>query len=129
MSIKEKLAQYIKYKGISVNSFENSAGLSRGYYRKTNHISADALSKICGVYEDLSAEWLLRDCGNMLLANQSVGNITDSTVTGVNVSGDGISINSDRYEELINIVRKHQDQISEFQKQINYLIKKVYEGK
>lgn len=66
MSIKEKIQQYIDYKGISVYRLEADAGVSKGYWSKTKSISADVAMKISGVYTDISAEWLLRGEGDMI---------------------------------------------------------------
>ena len=88
MSVKERLKEYLEYKGISVNAFETTTGMSKGYYRNTKHISADVLSRICTTYEDISAEWILRGVGTMLKAgdnNQIVVN-GDSSVAAMNSS-------------------------------------------
>lgn len=66
MDVKEKIIQYIEYKKISKNSFEKSIGVSKSYLGNTKSISADVLNKICIVYSDVSAEWLLRDQGSMI---------------------------------------------------------------
>lgn len=125
MTIKDKIKTYINYKGISVNSFEKSIGASNGYIRNTNNVSADILARMCQVYDDVSAEWLLRDRGEMILNSQTMGDIKDSTVTGVNISGNGVTINDGRYDDLVSIVKSYQRQVEEFQSQIRTLINKM----
>lgn len=71
MDVKSKIQQYLDYYGISANKIENEAGLSNGYWRKTKSISANVVSDILGIYSDLSAEWLLRGTGSMLLSEQT----------------------------------------------------------
>lgn len=66
MAIKEKIQEYIDYKGISVYRLEADAGLSKGYWGKTKSISADIAMKISRIYGDISTEWLLRDEGEMI---------------------------------------------------------------
>ena len=72
MNVKEKVNQYIDYKGINVNAFESSIGASKSYWRNTKNISAEILAEIVRVYSDLSAEWLLRGEGNMLKSNNNL---------------------------------------------------------
>ncbi len=66
MSTKERIQQYIEYKGITIYRLELDAGLSKGYWAKTKSISADTAMKISVVYGDISAEWLLRGDGDMI---------------------------------------------------------------
>ena len=66
MTVKDRIQQYIEYKGISVYRLEASAELSKGYWAKTKSISADVVMKISRIYTDLSSEWLLRGEGSML---------------------------------------------------------------
>ena len=73
MDVKEKIIQYIEYKKVSKNSFEKSIGVSKSYLGNTKSISADVLHKICIVYSDLSAEWLLRDQGSMIKTTSGMG--------------------------------------------------------
>ena len=65
----------------------------------------------------------------MIVNSQSVGDIKDSTVTGVNISGNGVRINNDRYDDLISIVKSYQRQTEEFQSQISELISIINHGK
>lgn len=126
MTIKEKIKKYLDSKGVTVNAFEAAAGLSRGYYRNTANISADNLVKICTAYHDLSAEWLLRGTGRMLLSSQSTGNVTGNQVAVGNISSDSVVVNNDnKYHELLGIIKKYQEQVSEFQRQISVLVEKL----
>lgn len=75
MTIKEKIQQYIDFKGISVYRLEAEAGLSKGYWGKTKSISADIATKISRVYSDISTDWLLRDEGEMLINKERANKI------------------------------------------------------
>lgn len=66
MNVKERIIQFIEFKGISTNAFEKSIGASKSYISNTKNISADIASNILLVYSELSAEWLLRGEGEML---------------------------------------------------------------
>lgn len=68
-------------------------------------------------------EWLLTGQGKMLRpVTQSVGNITESSVAGVNVHGNGITINPNAYDALLKIVEANQNSTKKFQEQIDRLI-------
>ena len=125
MNVKERLKEYLEYKGISVNAFETTTGMSKGYYRNTKHISADVLSRICTTYEDISAEWILRGVGAMLKAgdnNQIVVN-GDSSVAAMNsqvTTGDGQAV------DQLKMELKLKDQMIEEKER---LIKILLEGR
>ena len=55
-------------------------------------------------------------------SEQSVGDITDSNVTGVNIKGTDIHINPDLYDSLLHIVEVNQQSTKKFQEQIDKLI-------
>ena len=46
MNAKDRIQQYIDYKGISNSKFEIEVGLSNGYWRKTKSISSSVVEKI-----------------------------------------------------------------------------------
>lgn len=64
--VKDRISQYLNYKGISDYRFEKDLGVSKGYWNKAKNPSSDILVKIRGIYTDLSAEWLLSGEGAML---------------------------------------------------------------
>lgn len=66
MDVKERIRSYLEYKGISDYRFEKDMSLSKGYINKAKNPTADVLIKMCGIYTDLSSEWLLRGEGEML---------------------------------------------------------------
>lgn len=67
MDVKERIQQYLDYKHIKVTQFEISIGASSGYWRKTKSVSANIVSQIAGIYSEISAEWLLRGKGEMII--------------------------------------------------------------
>lgn len=83
MTVKDRIQEYIDYKGISIYRLEASAGLSKGYWAKTKSISADVVMKISRIYTDISTDWLLRGEGEMLRAN-------DNDVPAINYSRHGV---------------------------------------
>lgn len=71
MDVKDRIQQYIDYKGITAFPFEKSIGCSNGYWRKTKSISANILTDIARVYSDLSIEWAVTGQGSMLKSEAS----------------------------------------------------------
>ena len=66
MDIIDRIKQYLNHKGISDYRFEKTLSLSKGYINKAKNPTADILMKMCGIYTDISTEWLLRGEGEML---------------------------------------------------------------
>lgn len=65
MSVKEKIQQYLDYKGISPTAAERELGWSVGAFTKAKSITVDRAKEFLLFFKDLSAEWLLRDEGEM----------------------------------------------------------------
>lgn len=66
MNAKDRIQQYIDYKGISNSKFEIEVGLSNGYWRKTKSISSSVVEKILRIYSELNPLWVLTGEGEML---------------------------------------------------------------
>jgi hypothetical protein len=64
--IKQKILQYLDFKGISKYKFYQETGITNGILSQNNGISEDNLLRFLSVYKDISAEWLMRDEGSML---------------------------------------------------------------
>lgn len=67
----ERFRTYLDAKGITNARAEKDCGFSNGLignaYRTKTAIGSDKLEKILSVYGDLSAEWLLRGTGTMII--------------------------------------------------------------
>ena len=67
----ERFKEYLDAKGIANARAEKDCGFSNGLignaYKTKTTIGSDKLEKILSVYSDLSAEWLLRGVGSMIL--------------------------------------------------------------
>ncbi|MCK0199197.1 S24 family peptidase [Ornithobacterium rhinotracheale] len=70
MTTKEKILQYIDYKGISKRDFYRQTGLSNGFLDSGKHIGSDNLKIIISNYPEISLEWLVMDSGEMLVDNK-----------------------------------------------------------
>lgn len=71
MGLLERLNEYITFKGYSMKAFEESVGMSNGALGTTikngQGIRSDKLENILSVHADLSAEWLVRGVGSMII--------------------------------------------------------------
>ena len=66
-TVKERLAEFLKYKGTSQRKFEISVGLSNGYVNNIRQsIQPEKIKNIAQVYPDLNTGWLLTGEGEML---------------------------------------------------------------
>lgn len=123
MTMKDRLMQFINYKDISVQAFETNVNLSNGAVSKMGDgTRRSTIDKISNSYPDLNTNWLLTGEGDMLKPIQSVGDISNSSVSGVNVNGREIHINPDAYNTLLKIVESNQRTTEKFQEQIDRLI-------
>lgn len=71
----QRIKEFIDYKGISIAAFEKSIGMSNASFGKSlkvgGTIGADKIENILSIYPELSAEWLLRGQGDMLLPDKA----------------------------------------------------------
>lgn len=63
---KERILQFIEYKGISKNKFYIETGISNGVLDKKSGLSMDTVEKFYSTYPEINPEWLLTGRGNML---------------------------------------------------------------
>lgn len=56
--IKERILQYLDYKGITKYKFYQETGVSNGVLSQNNGFSEDNILKFLSVYKDISLEWL-----------------------------------------------------------------------
>ncbi|MDO9633630.1 MAG: hypothetical protein Q7J05_01125 [Paludibacter sp.] len=66
VSIRERIIEYLLYKGVSRYRFYKDTGLSNGFLDKIGSITSDNCEKICYCYPDINPEWLLIGKGEML---------------------------------------------------------------
>lgn len=66
MTEKEKIKQYLDYKGISKNRFYSETGLSIGFLESGKSLGADKVKIIINTYKDLNINWLVLDEGPMI---------------------------------------------------------------
>jgi len=125
--IKKNILQYIEIKGITKYNFYQKTGITRGVLDQNNGMSEENTARILAYFSEINPEWLLTGKGNMLRqldldtnSGKSIGDIDRSNVIGANVNGNGISING-ASSELIEVIKKQQEQISNLIEVINKL--------
>lgn len=73
MGLKDRLLEFIEYKGLNRAAFEKSCGLSNGYTRNIkDNLGTKKLEDILRVYPDLNRVWLLTGEGPMLKDSDEV---------------------------------------------------------
>lgn len=69
-TVKQRLIDFIKFKGISIRAFEQSIEVSNGFVNNiSKSIGANKMQRILSVYPELNASWLLTGEGEMLNAD------------------------------------------------------------
>jgi hypothetical protein len=117
-TIKERILFLLEYKGIVKSRFFQQIGMTYGNFTgesKKTPLNSDAIGNILLEIPDVSVEWLITGKGEMLKNNQQIGDISNSTVVGSNVSGDNNTFPSPISEEISRnfqeIIKKNQEQI------------------
>lgn len=111
MTVKERIQEYLNYKGVSPTSAERELGWGNGAFTKAKSITVDRAKELLLYYPDLSAEWLLRGTGNMILnesSNSTQANDFDETWYKkiVNDQHDLIQMQKERIKFLEKMVQK-----------------------
>lgn len=89
--MKQRIKEYLKYKGVKIIDFSATIGVSNAYISSIRRsIQPDKLTRIQECYPDLNIEWLVTGRGNMLNTPQQamsvINNGTNSGTMGNNVS-------------------------------------------
>lgn len=124
--IKARLLEFAERQKIPKTTFFGNIDFSSSNFygrNSTSSISTQKLIDIINFYPNLNLFWLLTGEGNMLNnGTQTIENVRHSTMTGVNVKGNGININSEAYNSLLKIVEQYQYNVTKFQEQIDRLL-------
>lgn len=124
-NIINRLNEVMSYYCISATALAKKSGIDASNLNKmlngTQNITQQTLKKIADA-NNVSLDWLQTGKGEMINNTQTVGEITNSKVAGVNVHGNDIHINPDAYETLLKIVETYQGITKQFQNHIDRLI-------
>ena len=91
-TVKQRLMEFIYFKGISQSRFERLCGMSNGYINNLKKsLGAEKLQNILKAFPELNTEWILYGEGEMLKTTSSIitGDITIGDVNNSNISNVG----------------------------------------
>ena len=108
MTTKEKLKQYIDFKGISKNKFYTITGLSTSFLDSGNTIGVDKAKIIIERFPDLSMEWLILDSGPMIKELQSESNAMQSAGADMSALIGYLKEKDAKIEELLKELTKYK---------------------
>lgn len=81
--MKQRIKEYLKYKGVKIIEFSATIGVSNAYISSIKKsIQPDKLTRIQECYPDLNIEWLVTGRGNMLNTPQHMSVINNGTNSG-----------------------------------------------
>lgn len=79
MNVKDRILEYLEYKGVSITKAESLLCWSKGALLKSNSISSDRLGEFYLQFPEVSPEWLLTGEGDML-KQSPVHDTTDNII-------------------------------------------------
>lgn len=124
-NIIKRLYEVMTYYCISATALAKKSGIDASNFSKmlngTQKITPQTLKKIADA-NNVSQDWLSTGKGEMINNMQTVGDITNSKVSGVNVHGNDIQINPDAFDALLKVVETYQEITKQFQNHIDRLI-------
>lgn len=85
MSDKERIKQYLEFKGISKNKFYSQTGLSVGFLDSGSSLGVDKARIIINKYPDISLNWLIMGEGEMLStdSDRQIATAKQTSVGGI----------------------------------------------
>ena len=85
MSDKERIKQYLEYKGISKNKFYSQTGLSIGFLDSGSSLGVDKARIIINKFPDISLSWLIMGIGDMLRSDTDtqIATAEPTTIGGI----------------------------------------------
>jgi hypothetical protein len=120
MTVKERINEFIKYKGIKARAFCSSIDVSFSYVNSIRKsIQPEKLKKITEVYPELNPIWLMTGEGEMIM-NGNINNVIDKGNTSV--AGNGNRATNNDIAGLIELQKGYQDMLKERDGQINRLL-------
>lgn len=107
-SVKNRTIEFIKYKGITMKSFEFQCGLSTGYVTSMRKgFGIDKLNNVLNAFPELNRDWLLYGEGEMLNSSKPKGKPeTDKDIKILDIrvcAGQGIGFEGNENEIIGNV--------------------------
>lgn len=103
-SVKEKILFFVQYLGLSKAEIARQLGISKSNFvgeAMASDLNVSMVIKFCQLYPQVSAEWLLRGTGDMLLTNKPTEiNINDMGHHNTNIGSGTQTITTSNLAEL-----------------------------
>ena len=103
---KKEFAEHIEF---------DRTNLSSAFNGDERYLTDGLFKKICEKFPEIfNIEYFLKDEGEMLKNNQQIGDISNSTVVGANISGNGITISHNDFQiltEMVELQKGYQEMI------------------
>lgn len=93
--MKERILQFIDYKGFSKRKFYAETGLSNGILDKTSGLSVETLEKIYSVFPEINLEWLITGKGSMLKEEKNIQQANNNIASTITQNQNSSSENSE----------------------------------
>ena len=126
--LKEKILQYLEFKGFSKYEFYQKTGVSNGVLSQKSGLSEDNLLRFLSCYKDVNPEWLLTGKGSMIKSEEK-SRINQNITGNSNIqSGNDTSITGDckqQVEKLEAKLQEYEEKLAEKDKQIEKLFKMI----
>lgn len=121
MDTKERILQFLDYKAISPTKAESMLSWGKGALIKAKSISVDKAGEFLLLFNDLSAEWLMRGVGEMLRPP-----INETKISSINVDGE---LTNTEMEKEIKRLRASIDALIEKNERLEAELAKYREKK
>lgn len=123
MTASERVKEYLDEKKIDYSEFARSIGVSPGYVNAMDKGFGPKFEPVVrSLYPDLNLAWVRTGEGEMLRPPQMVGDVSNSTVVGANVSGNGNTISHNDLADMIRLQLGYQDLLKKKDEQIDRLL-------
>jgi hypothetical protein len=116
MGVRNRLLQFVDYKGLSKNKFYKETMLSNGFLDKNNHIGSDKIERIIYTYPELNLYWLITGEGDMLVSKQKDSYFMEDSTPYIPSN----HLN-ENYDYLVSELRKKDVLIAELKEKIREL--------
>lgn len=115
MTTNEKIREIISYYKLSDRQFAIRIGVNQSVigsmFQKSTEPSAKVIRLTLAAFPEISAEWFLRDSGNMLIGNKEAEKITKLV--------DTINLLQDTINEKNQIISSLSEQLQQLKNQLN----------
>lgn len=120
-SVKDRTIEFVKFKGITMKTFELRCGLSTGYVTSMRKgFGADKLNNVLTAFPELNRDWLLYGEGEMIKSSVTQTSHGDNSP---NIAGNGNNVNtSPTIDKAIDEIAEQRKLVAKSQEQIDRLL-------